>query len=94
MPDVHFDLNALCIGDLTKTETDCILESNIYVLPDSFVTEAEALGARITETRGGFPVPRHPAEGFRPLLGAPFRRRTSDFLPLAADKRGRSGGDS
>jgi hypothetical protein len=57
MPDVHFDLNALCIGHLTKTETDCIPGSNIYALSDSFVTEAEALGARITVTRGSFPVP-------------------------------------
>jgi uroporphyrinogen-III decarboxylase len=80
MPDVHFDLNAFCIGHLTKTETDCMSENDICALPEGFVTEAEALGARITETRGGFPVLESLYHSPAELAAVP---RIDETLPVA-----------
>jgi uroporphyrinogen-III decarboxylase len=57
MPGVNFDLNAYCIGHITRNGTDIRSDSNLLALPEGFVTEAQALGASINQTSGGFVVP-------------------------------------
>ncbi|MFP3042182.1 hypothetical protein LQZ19_10235 [Treponema primitia] len=57
MSGVNFDLNAYCIGHITKNEIDRQSSNNLLALPEGFVTEAQALGASINQTSGGFAVP-------------------------------------
>ncbi|GHV74176.1 hypothetical protein AGMMS49940_14780 [Spirochaetia bacterium] len=59
MSGVNFDINALCIGHITKNETDMQSGNNILALPEGFVTEAQALGASVRRTSGGFVVPSY-----------------------------------
>jgi uroporphyrinogen-III decarboxylase len=57
VPSVNFDLNAYCIGHITKNEIDLRSYNNLLALPEGFATEAQALGASINQTSGGFAVP-------------------------------------
>jgi uroporphyrinogen-III decarboxylase len=49
----------LCIGHLTKNETEMRSSNKVLALPEGFVTEAQALGASTKETSGGFVVPSY-----------------------------------
>jgi uroporphyrinogen-III decarboxylase len=82
------DLNAYCAGHLSGI----VLDDRVIALPRSFVVEAEALGAAVSLTRGGFETAQYlPEEALSKLPNlaeaVPVRRVLEEIRKMPKDKK-------
>jgi uroporphyrinogen-III decarboxylase len=84
----QIDLNAYCAGHLSGS----VLDDRVIAFPRSFVVEAEALGAAVRLTRGGFETVEYlPEEALSKLPNlaeaVPVRRVLEEIRKAPGDKK-------